>query len=162
MILVLDDRADPAPALASDLPITVLILDDHGDPTRGVHPLAAALTHPDRLLISSSLAHPEHLGPALEAALGADGPAMIRLDTPSPSRHGFATEETRLRAAEAVAGGIQPLFSYDPSRAGGFAERLELLDVEPDAGQLATWLADQGRFAPGDMDAVSIAGGHHG
>ena len=81
-------------------------------------------------------------------ALSHDGPALVQVYAPSPSRDGFAPDDTVEQARLAVAARVLPLFRYDPAAEGVFGLRISL-DGNPGDDELtvAEWLAGQGRFA---------------
>ncbi|UCF68348.1 MAG: 4Fe-4S binding protein, partial [Acidobacteriota bacterium] len=112
--------------LTSKLPVKVLLLDERDLLKERAEPALVALAHRTAFVLSSSIAHHEHLFSGIVAALSFDGPALIHLHAPSPSRDGFATEATVARAREAVAARVHPLLRYDPSEKGVFGLRLSL------------------------------------
>lgn len=126
--------------LVSDLPVKVLLLADSGSLGDGVDPVLLALAHRRAFVLSTSVAHPEHLHSGVSEALAFPGPALVRVHAPSPRRDGFATERTIERARAAVACRLHPLLSYDPRRAGVFGTRLSL-EGNPDPE--ATWARDE-------------------
>ncbi|MDJ0892714.1 MAG: 4Fe-4S binding protein, partial [Gammaproteobacteria bacterium] len=127
--------------LGLDLPIRILLLADLdlglASPA-GPHVSPAALSDPNLELGLLSLAHrgalvaqssigaPQHLSECLDAAIAANGPALLHVYAPSPARHGFRTELTLDRARAAVAGRVLPLFRYDPRAEGVFGSRITL------------------------------------
>jgi pyruvate-ferredoxin/flavodoxin oxidoreductase len=92
-------------------------------------------------------------------ALRYDGPALLQVYAPSPTRHGFASEQTIAQAALAVRSRAMPLFRYSPSGDGVFGSRISL-DDNPDVTALlaanddgnqplsaADWAFGQKRFS---------------
>ena len=97
----------------------------------------------------TSLAVPDHLERAVQTATEADGPALLRVPTPSPSRQSFAPEETLERSRESLAAGLTPLYlscSVEAEPEGptpaldlsGNPDLEELFEDLP-AGHRATW-----------------------
>lgn len=140
--------------LGSDLPIRIMVFADLDlglasrtgmDST--VAPVAdagiklglLALAQRRALVAQTSIAAPEHLLASCRAAFGYQGPAMLHLHAPSPSRHGFPTRETLARADRAANSRLFPLFRYDPTAEGVFGARLSLAGNQ---APRAEWLAD--------------------
>ena len=93
-LLVLTDRASLDGAgqaglsrlLASELPVKILLLDGY-EPGMSFDPVLTGLTHRDAFVVSSSIAHPEHLFESLQSAVDYPGPALLHLyapETPGP------------------------------------------------------------------------------
>ena len=59
-------------------------------------------------------------------ALAHDGPALLHVYAPSPTRHGFPASATVDQARNAVASRALPLFRYDPRAEGVFGSRISL------------------------------------
>jgi len=142
--------------LNSGLPVKVLVLSalDFGlaeTPTnnpRGSLGLLA-LAQRKAFVAQTSIANSEHLGESMMRALAHEGPALIQVYAPSPSRHGFATRQTLAQAQGAVDCRALPLFRYDPNAEGVFGSRITL-DGNPndeDSCTLADWALGQDRFA---------------
>ena len=140
--------------LNSDLPVKVLLLSsldlgltDTSNNRAGVGMLA--LAQRKAFVAQSSIAHAEHFGDSVLQALRHDGPALVQVYAPSPSRDGFATDATVEQASRAVAARVLPLFCYDPAAEGVFGLRISL-DGNPEEDELtvADWLGGQARFAP--------------
>ncbi len=156
--------------LRSELPVRLIILNQLG---LGLDPVDApdagardpdlelallALGRPQAFIAQTSLGAPDHLTRSLRDALAAVGPALLHLHAPSPSRHGFATDQTLVRAEQAVRARVFPLFRYDPRAAGVFGSRFDL-EGNPDpmnhwAGDAddsimtpASWALGEQRFA---------------
>ncbi len=125
--------------LASDLPVKVVVLSSGGE--RDVDLALLAMAHRSAFVLQTSFAFPEHLTDGVAAALHFDGPALIRIHAPSPSRDGFEPTETMARAHESVASRRFPLLRFDPGADGVFGTRLNLAGnpeaaeagAEPDA-----------------------------
>ena len=82
-------------------------------------------------------------------ALNHDGPALVQVYAPSPSRDGFAADQTVEQARLAVAARVLPLFRYDPAAEGVFGLRINLEgNPEEDELTVADWLGGQVRFEP--------------
>jgi pyruvate-ferredoxin/flavodoxin oxidoreductase len=130
--------------LTSGLPLKVLLLDDRDLERVSVDPSLLALSHRKAFVLSASIAHHEQLFEGLSGALRFDGPALIRIHAPSPSRHGFAADATIDRARQAVESRVHPLLRYDPSTEGVFGLRLSL-DGNPAIEE--SWTRDEQRGA---------------
>ncbi|MDH3429550.1 MAG: 4Fe-4S binding protein [Gammaproteobacteria bacterium] len=152
--------------LNSGLPVKVLVLSelDVGDRQvrrnnpRG-HLALLALAQRNAFVAQTSIADPVHLGESMLQALRYEGPALIQVYAPSPSRHGFPSGQTIAQARLAVASRALPLFRYDPNAEGVFGLRISL-DGNPASGDtlapgqdgerlltLADWALGQERFA---------------
>ena len=140
--------------LNSGLPVKVLVLSalDFGlreakiNNPRGNLGLLA-LAQRNAFVAQSSIADPIHLGESMLQALGYDGPALLQVYAPSPTRHGFISKQTVTQAQLAVASRALPLFRYDPRADGVFGSRISL-DGNPASDQtLADWALGQERFA---------------
>jgi pyruvate-ferredoxin/flavodoxin oxidoreductase len=152
--------------LNSDLPVKVLVLSalDFGlleAPTnspRGSLGLLA-LGQRNAFVAQTSVANPVHLGESMLQALAYDGPALIQVYAPSPTRHGFGAEQTLAQAQLATDGRTLPLFRYDPMADGVFGSRItlagnplisEMLVPVEDSERCLTpadWALGQERFA---------------
>jgi len=152
--------------LNSGLPVKVLVLSalDFGlleaptnDPRGSLGLLA--LAQRNAFVAQTSVADPVHLGESMLQALGYDGPALIQVYAPSPTRHGFASEQTLALAQLAITCRAMPLFRYDPTAEGVFGSRISLegnpapketLVPDADGERLLTpadWALGQQRFA---------------
>jgi pyruvate-ferredoxin/flavodoxin oxidoreductase len=150
--------------LNSRLPVKVLLLSslDLGlvgaattDTRAGVALLS--LAQRNAYVAQTSLADPEHFGACAAEALAHDGPALLQVYAPSPSRDGYAADELMVQARLAVAGRVLPLFRYDPSAEGVFGSRIRLdgnpspdsalVTNEDGAVTLGDWALGQRRFA---------------
>jgi len=143
--------------LNSGLPVKVLVLSslDLGlvgaptnNPRAGVSMFAVAQRN--AYVAQSSLANPAHFGESVMQALSFDGPALIQVYAPSPTRDGFATKNTLDQARTALACRMLPLFRYDPRAQGVFGSRISL-DGNPEPA--ATMVAAEGdgqRLTPAD------------
>jgi len=153
--------------LNSGLPVKVLVLSAldfglcHGriNNPRG-HLALLALAQRNAFVAQTSIGDPVHLGDSMLQALSYEGPALLQVYAPSPTRHGFASGQTHLQAELAVASRALPLFRYDPSAEGVFGSRISL-DGNPAPDEalspggngerfltLADWALGQERFAP--------------
>ncbi|MGM0578915.1 MAG: 4Fe-4S binding protein [Myxococcota bacterium] len=138
--------------LTSDLPVKIVVLDGHGDLARPTDPGILAMAHRAAYVLAGSPAFPAHLGEGLRDAMAFDGPALVHLDAPSPSRHGFAADRTLEVARLAVEGRVHPLLRYDPRGEGWFGARASLegnpaLDAAWGEATVGDWAAAQERFA---------------
>ncbi len=152
--------------LNSGLPVKVLVLSalDFGlleAPTN--NPRASlgllALAQRNAFVAQTSVADPVHLGESVLQALGYDGPALIQVYAPSPTRHGFTSERSLQQAQLAITSRAMPLFRYDPTADGVFGSRINLDDnplcnetmvPNEDGERLLTpadWAFGQERFA---------------
>jgi len=144
--------------LNSGLPVKVLVLSalDFGlleAPTnnpRGNLGLLA-LAQRNAYVAQTSVADPNHLGESILQALEHDGPALIQVYAPSPTRHGFASEQSLRQAQLAITSRVLPLFRYDPTAEGVFGSRISL-DGNPISDETmdltaADWALGQQRFA---------------
>ena len=143
--------------LNSGLPVKILVLSalDFGlleastNNPRGNLGLLA-LAQRNAFVAQTSVADPVHLGESMLKALHCEGPALLQLYAPSPSRDGFASRETLAQAEFAVASRALPLFRYDPTAKGVFGSRMSL-SGNPENGEqaltLADWALGQARFA---------------
>ncbi|MCP3962923.1 MAG: hypothetical protein GY719_34220 [bacterium] len=111
-------------ALQAELPLKVVALADaaDGDLDLGLVALAA----PGAFLAQTTVAHPRHLGDALTEAIDRDGPALVRVLAPSPTRGGFAADATLETAREAVDAGQLTLLHSAPEERSGL--RRDVLD----------------------------------
>jgi pyruvate-ferredoxin/flavodoxin oxidoreductase len=141
--------------LNAGLPVKVLLLSSLGlgltaAATRDVHTGVGmlALSQRNAYVAQSSIAWPDHFSESLAEALEFRGPALIEVYAPSPSRDGFATEDTIEQARLAVETRVLPLFRYDPRGDGVFGTRISL-DGNPVDGEAgpADWALGQARFA---------------
>ncbi len=159
LLLLADDRAllEHGPGaltllLASDLPVKVVLLDGRGRLGPGPEPALLAMAHRQSFVLSTSLAHPEHLARGVTDALAWPGPALIHVHAPSPLRHGFAPDATLEQARRAVEGRAHLLFRYDPSAEGLFGLRASLagnpaLERDWAGTSFADWAAGESRFS---------------
>jgi len=145
--------------LNSGLPVKVLVLSALDIVQRGNLGLLA-LGQRNAYVAQTSIANPVHLGESMSQALGYEGPALVQVYAPSPTRHGYQSRQTRLQAELAVASRALPLFRYDPRSEGVFGSRISL-DGNPAPDEtlapgvdgerlltLADWALGQERFAP--------------
>jgi pyruvate-ferredoxin/flavodoxin oxidoreductase len=160
--------------LSSDLPVKILVLSelDLGLDVRGVKGSQPLVSSPDpatdlglmalaqrcAYVAQTSIADPGHYRATLREALAFTGPALIRVHVPSPGRHGFPAEDTRVQARLALESRAFPLFRYHPRAEGVFGKRITLTG-NPDprsgwAGERAgepltplTWMLTEQRFS---------------
>ncbi|MCU7815300.1 MAG: 4Fe-4S binding protein [Candidatus Thiodiazotropha sp. (ex Rostrolucina anterorostrata)] len=140
--------------LANKLPIKVLLLADLDlgladragldsplSPMNDVGIDLALLTLTRRALFiaQTSVSVPAHFTTSVRSAFAYPGPALMHLHAPSPTRHGFATDQTLHRAETAVTARLLPLFRYDPQAEGVLGSRITL-DDNPDP--LEQWVMD--------------------
>jgi pyruvate-ferredoxin/flavodoxin oxidoreductase len=140
--------------LNSGLPVKILVMSalDFGltEPNNPRSSLGLlALAQRKAYVAQTSIANAEHLGESMLCALAHEGPALIQVYAPSPSRHGFATRQTLAQAQLAVDCRALPLFRYDPNSAGVFGSRITLDGNPEDEGSctFADWARGQDRFA---------------
>ncbi len=150
-----------AMVLDLDVPLKVLVLADldlglsggapGADPDEAGCGWSGALGEVGLLALGSrravvhqgSLAYPEQLFEGLSAALSHLGPALVRVHSPSPSRHGIPVDGGLRQAALAVQSRAFPLFRFDPTEDGVFGSCLHL-DGNPSRDE--PWARDeQGR-----------------
>lgn len=140
----LSERALPSLSrlLASRDDIKVVLVEGRDRLPDAADPVMLALSHRTAFVLSTSIAHPSHMYEGLHAALSFEGPALIHINAPSPSRHGFGTDQTVDRARRAVASRVHPLLRYDPNAPGLFGARLSLEgNAQPEQG----WASEDGR-----------------
>ncbi|MEE8343839.1 MAG: 4Fe-4S binding protein [Woeseiaceae bacterium] len=138
--------------LNSGLPVKVLVLNSLNfglleAPTNnpGSNLGLLALAQQNAFVAQTSIANPVHLGESMLQALRHDGPALIHVYAPSPTRHGFASERTRAQAQLATNSRAMPLFRYDPKADGVFGSRISL-DGNPVPNETLVSDADTERF----------------
>ena len=119
--------------LNSGLPVKMVVLSelDFGlreswtnDPRAGLGLLA--LAQRKAYVAQTSIADPAHLGESMLEALDSEGPALLQVYAPSPTRHGFESRRTLELARLAVDTRTLPLFRYDPLGEGVFGSRISL------------------------------------
>jgi len=129
-----------AALLAADLPIRIVILDNLDPAADCARELELLSMASDRaFLVQTSPSHPEHMVPAVQAALRHHGPAVIRMPTLRPDAHGFGRDAALAMSGRAVDRRVFPLLRYDPHQAGVFGTRLSL---EGNREPAATWPHD--------------------
>ena len=103
------------------------------DPRAGIGLLAVAQRN--AYVAQTSIADPVHFGNCVAEALTFEGPALVQVYAPSPSRDGYAIDELLEQAGRAVTARTLPLFRYDPRATGVFGSRIDLaggtLDIWP-------------------------------
>jgi pyruvate-ferredoxin/flavodoxin oxidoreductase len=148
--------------LNSDLPVKVILLAElelgfageqglHGSQhhARDSHSelTLSALAQRNAFVAHCSIAHPDHLNQTMRDALRYRGPALLRIHTPSPLRHGFSSAETVHHAARAVAARAFPLLRYNPQLPGVFGTRITLEGNPDTAIPICDWALQEGRFS---------------
>jgi pyruvate-ferredoxin/flavodoxin oxidoreductase len=133
-----------AEILSSGLPIKVVVLDGgellaEGEGAPPVDAASIGLANRNAFVVSTSIAHPDHLFNGVSGALEFAGPALIHLYAPSPARHGFPPRSTLERAGLAVSSRLRPLLCYDPRLEGATGGRLSL---EGNPAPEQTWAED--------------------
>ena len=121
-------------SLGSDLPIKIISLADLDLGISGSHQVAdsrvnlglLAITGRSAFVAQTSIADADHLYNSITQAIQHNGPALVRIHSPSPSRHGFETGQTIESARQAVRSRAFPLFTYDPGLDGVHGTRLDL------------------------------------
>jgi pyruvate-ferredoxin/flavodoxin oxidoreductase len=138
--------------LNSGLPVKVLVLSalhfglleaPTNDPRGNLGLLA--LAQRNAFVAQTSVASPDHLGNSILQALAFDGPALIQAYAPSPTQHGYPSNQTVLQAKSAVAARVQPLFRYDPGAEGVFGSRISL-DGNPACEDALVKIDDSDQF----------------
>lgn len=146
--------------LNSRLPVKVLVLSSLNlglveaavnDPRVGIGMLA--LAQRNAYIAQTSVADAAHFGNSVLEALEFDGPALVQVYAPSPSRDGFASKHMIAQAQHAIDSRVLPLFRYDPRGSGVFGSRISL-DGNPDVAAMldgtdspARWALGQARFS---------------
>jgi pyruvate-ferredoxin/flavodoxin oxidoreductase len=125
--------------LTSGLPLKVLWFDECDLTSPGPSMPLVAMAHRRAFVLSTSISDPTHLFEGVTAALRYPGPAFISVHTPSPRRHGFATELSIDRAALAVLSRVHPALRFDPAAEGVFGLRI---DLGGNPAVERTWAAD--------------------
>lgn len=163
------ELGDLAELLAADRPVVVLALSTgDGRVLDSLLPAwATSPALPGATLAQSSIGHPDHLEGAVAAALGAGGPALVRVLAPSPTEGGFAPSETVERARTAVASRDFPLFLRGAAGADGAGADLDLSGnpdaaLEGDGGESspepsALWRALERAASAGEAFAAAAA-----
>jgi pyruvate-ferredoxin/flavodoxin oxidoreductase len=100
-----------------------------------------ALAQRNAFVAQTSVADPVHLGDSVLAALAFDGPALLQVYAPSPTRHGFDSNQTVEQALSAVQCRVLPVFRYDPGADGVFGARLDLAG-NPQLAELLSQTSD--------------------
>lgn len=129
------------------LPVKVLVLSDVEslvDVSSSRDLALSAITLQNVFVLQGSIGMPEHLMAGLLAGLEYPGPALFHVYAPSPASGWEMTSASLERARSAVASRALPLFLFDPSREGGFFEKIDLSD-NPDVD--AVWCAGENEAA---------------
>ena len=159
--------------LNSELPVKILVMSEldlgldrrrhrAGRTSNTVDPRIdlglMALAQRRAYVAQTSFAEADHFCDTLDGALGFSGPALVRIHTPSPSRHGFPSRRTLQQARLAIRCRAFPLFRYDPEGEGVFGSRISLEgNPEPHSAwgtdeqgrplTPANWACTESRFA---------------
>lgn len=142
--------------LNSRLPVKVLVLSSLelglveasvNDPRAGIGLLAVAQRN--AYVAQTSVANPGHFGDSVAQALAYEGPALVQVYAPSPSRDGYTTDGLLEQAARAVTARTLPLFRYDPRADGVFGSRISL-EGNPQSDSLLVTAEDGGTCTPID------------
>ena len=120
-----------AVVLDSDLPVKVLLVQQHLGADAHAHAALLALAHQRAFVLQSSISHSQHFASGLLAACRHQGPALLAVLAPSPRANGASADQTLMLAAAAVQSRALPLLRYDPSKPGAFGQKLSL-DGNPD------------------------------
>jgi pyruvate ferredoxin oxidoreductase beta subunit len=131
----------------------------HGRPERRKELGRILLAHGEVYVAQTTPAHINHFYRAVMEANAYPGPAVIVAYTPCMPEHGIADDASNRQAKLAVDSRAFPLFTYDPRRGTGLAERLSLQGNPapkddwaslPDgtAVDFLTFARTEGRFAP--------------
>ncbi len=157
--------------LKSNLPVKVLVMNDHGlgldnettainmsgSKNLGESLVLQSLFGGDAYIAQTSIATAEHLHQCMNEALNYHGPALIDIYTPSPLTHGHTTTQVLELAQQAIDTRVAPLLRYNPESDGLFGKRLILegnpqikstwvLDEEQQPQLPTQWMLNQGRF----------------
>lgn len=145
--------------LASRFPVKVVVLDGRERWIGATDPLLPYVMQRRALVMSSTIAHREHLFAGVSRALAQTGPALIHVYAPSPNRHGFDSADTVARARAAVDCRVHPLFVWDPAEDGVFGTRFRLEGnpsvTEPWAKDAEGTLRTPAHFALGETRFAS-------
>ena len=87
------------------------------------------LAQRNAFVAQTSIADANHLGDSMLQALRFEGPALVQVYAPSPSRHGFMPQQSLMQAQLAIASRALPLFRYSPTAAGVFGLRIGAVHV---------------------------------
>ena len=109
-----------------------------------------ALAQRNAYVAQTSIADASHLGESMLQALHHDGPALLQVYAPSPTRHGFASDQTIAQAELALRSRTMPLFRYDPAVDGVFGARISLAGNAAATAALAFNDADEQPFSAAD------------
>ncbi len=137
--------------LEAELPIKLVLLDGIGRLARAGDAALLAMAHQGAFVLSTSIAHADHLAAGVTDALAHAGPALIHIHAPSPGRHGFAADAALERARLAVEARAHVLLRYDPAAEGSFGLRASLAGnpaPQQDWGEVdyLGWAAGEQRF----------------
>ena len=110
--------------LASQMPISMVLLDSHGitldagEAARcAVSYATQAVAQANSFVLQASTGHPGHLIRGVVNALASKGPSLLRIYTPDPMANGLSGEQVAEDASLALGSRAIPLFSYDPANA---------------------------------------------
>ncbi len=131
----------------------------HGRPERRKELGRILMAHGEVYVAQTTPAHINHFYRSILEANEYPGPAVVVVYTPCMPEHGIADDAANRQAKLAVESRAFPLFTYDPRRGPGIAERLSLQGnpaPKEDWAQLpdgtildfCTFARTEGRFAP--------------
>lgn len=98
-----------------------------------------ALAHRSAIVVQTAINATEHLFDTVGKTLSVTRPALIRIYTPCPVSHGFASNQTIAQSKLAVQSRLLPLYHYDPAGGKSIAQQINL-DGNPDNN--ADWVTD--------------------
>jgi pyruvate-ferredoxin/flavodoxin oxidoreductase len=145
--------------LATDRPITLLLLDRHGIAVGDQEPQRLGLSHADqalalgnRFVLQSATGNPAHLIRGAAAGLASGGPTLIRVYAPDPMDNALSGEYVAEDAGLALKSRAIPLYSFDPGQGGS------ALSLEGNPDPEADWATLQlkARDSAGAEETVSI------
>lgn len=131
-----DKFADLISLMQSDLPIKILLFTELGlglnmdiaNNTQSVNLALLTLMQTKALVAQTAFSKDQHFCKVFEDAFTFSGPALLRVHTPSPTRHGFATDKTFGRTKAAVDARVLPLFYRPGNMEGIFNSGIEIDD----------------------------------
>lgn len=108
--------------LASDMPISMVLLDSHGITLDAGEAARCAVSYANQavnqgssFVLQASTGHPGHLIRGVVNSLECKGPSLLRIYTPDTMANGLSGEEVAEDASLALRSRAIPLFSYDPA-----------------------------------------------
>jgi len=145
--------------LASQMPISMVLLDSHGitldagEAARSAVSYATqAVNQGSSFVLQASTGHPGHLIRGVVNALASKGPSLLRIYTPDPMANGLSGEEVAEDASLALGSRAIPLFSYDPANAES------PLSIQGNPGLDADWAGHtfEIRDGSGSLETVKV------